>query len=216
MAYDVSKNKHNYYTSFSVGRENKESEGEMPNKTKSIIKHFTDVRDLADTNGFHGVIVVCEPTGGYEKVLLRIAKTYGFFVNYVNGEATSKAKVIESNDSGKNDEKDARVIHMLAKMGATLSCNIRSDEYGELKYHNAQYEDCSRDGARMKNRVNHLRECLFPDLGITSSQLYSKVVACVVDKYSLNPYLISEERYEDFRKSIEELYPRKMMTSSLD
>ena len=38
-------------------------------------------------------------------------------------KATSKAKVIESNDASKNDVKDARVIHMIATQGNTLKLN---------------------------------------------------------------------------------------------
>ena len=66
------------------------------------------MRSLAEQEGFHGVCVICEPTGGYEKLLLRKAREFGFFTEYVNGEATNKAKVIDSSNSGKNDQKDAR------------------------------------------------------------------------------------------------------------
>ena len=110
VAYDVSKYKHNFYTHFSITGQEMESEGEIPSSMKGVIHHFKELKKLQKTHNFHGVRIVCEPTGAYEKALIRKAQEFGFVTQYVSGEASNKAKVIESNDSGKNDIKDARVI----------------------------------------------------------------------------------------------------------
>lgn len=216
VAYDISKHKHNYYTSFYSGLEKRESEGVILNKTNALQKHFEELHALAKNEGFHGVRVVCEPTGGYEKRLLRKARENGFFTQYVNGEATNKAKVIESNDSGKNDVKDARVIHMLASMNRTLSCEERDDEYGQLKFYNAKYESLSTEGARKKCKISHLIEELFPDSRLKPRQIYSKIVGCVITEYGLNPYEINKLNLGDLLDRIEEPYGRMVGGSSLE
>lgn len=208
VAYDISKHKHNYFTSFYSGLEKRESEGVILNKTNALQMHFNELQVLAKNEGFHGVRVICEPTGGYEKRLLRKARENGFFTQYVNGEATNKAKVIESNDSGKNDEKDARVIHMLASMDRTLSCTERDDEYGQLKFYNAKYESLSVEGARKKCKISHLIEELFPDLRLKPQQVYSKLVGCIIEEYGLNPYVICKLSLGDLLEVIEKPYGR--------
>ena len=210
VAYDISKYKHNFYTHFTIDSESMESEGEIKSPMKSVISHFEDLVKLKETYNFHGVQIVCEPTGGYEKALLRKAREFGFLTQYVSGEATNKAKVIESNDSGKNDQKDARVIHMLAAQGKTLSCTESHDHYGELKFYNRKYEDLSLEAARRKNRINSLVEELFPDISITARQLYNKTMQCVIDTYKLNPYVIANLEWEVFLDVITACYGRKL------
>ena len=210
VAYDISKYKHNFYTHFTIDSESMESEGEIKSPMKSVISHFEDLVKLKETYNFHAVQIVCEPTGGYEKALLRKAREFGFLTQYVSGEATNKAKVIESNDSGKNDQKDARVIHMLATQGKTLSCTESHDHYGELKFYNRKYEDLSLEAARRKNRINSLVEELFPDISITPRQLYNKTMRCVIDNYKLNPYVIANLEWEVFLEVITASYRRKL------
>ena len=210
VAYDISKYKHNFYTHFTIGSESMESEGEIKSPVKTVISHFENLEKLKETYNFHGVLIVCEPTGGYEKSLLRKAREFGFLTQYVSGEASNKAKVIESNDSGKNDKKDARVIHMLATQGKTLTCTESHDIYGELKFYNRKYEDLSLEAARRKNRISSLVEELFPDISIRSKQLYNKTMKCVIETYKLNPYVIATLKWEVFLEAIRACYGRKL------
>lgn len=216
VAYDVSKNKHNYMTGFTKGENKFISEGEIENRTNDITTHLTTVNNIAKEHGFHFVRIVCEPTGGYEKVLLRKAREMGILTEYVNGEATSKAKVIESNDASKNDTKDSRVIHMIATHGNTLTCNERTDVYGKLKLLNGKYEDLSLEGAQLKNRISTTIEELFPDIQLTCRQFYSKLCSVVIDLYGLNPYKIIEDKWGTFVKKIEKKYKRKLGGKALE
>lgn len=217
VAYDVSKDKLNYFIKFNNKADDVcKTEGEIVNRAKRLEGHFAEVKSIADRHGYSGVCVVCEPTGGYEKKFLRMARTYGFFTKYVSGEATSKAKVIESNDAGKNDKKDSRVIFFLASNGKTLTCNARPAVYEHLNILNEHYEDLSNEGARLKNHISSIKEQLFPDLTLAANQLYSKVVSAVIQLYGLNPYKIAKVKWNVFIRKAEKAIGRKISGRSLE
>jgi transposase len=217
VAYDVSKAKLNYFSKFkNQTGDICEIEGEVINRVKRLQDHFSELRSIATNNDYQGVCIACEPTGGYEKKILQMGRRYGFFTKYVSGEATSKAKVIESNDAGKNDKKDARVIHFLAEQGKTLTCNGRTAVYEQLKILNGHYEDLSNQGANLKTHISAIQEQLFPDLNLASKQLYSNVVSAVILLYGLNPYKIAKEKWNKFVKKTEKITDRKICGSGLE
>ena len=133
VGYDISKFKHNYYSSFTSDKKVHEMEGVVGSSRKELNSHFTNLRQRATQYGFSIIQVACEPTGGYENTLTNLARVHGFEVKYVSGQATCKYKVIEANDSGKNDIKDARIIFSLASQGKTLVC--RALKKVILEYH---------------------------------------------------------------------------------
>jgi hypothetical protein len=216
VAYDVSKGKLNYFSKFNNSKgEVCELEDIVSNRVKHLERHFADLRTLAEENGFHGVCIACEPTGGYEKKFLKMGRRYGFFTQYVSGEATHKAKVIESNDSGKNDKKDARIIYFLASQGKTLTCDERTGSYEQLQTLNSHYEHLSLDGAKLKNRISSLQELLFPDLSLKPIQLYSKTVEAVITLYGLNPYKIATIKWNIFIRKVEKVIGHKLGDAGL-
>lgn len=216
VAYDVSKGKLNYFSKFYNPKgETCELEGIVSNRIKHLERHFSELKTVAENNKFNGICIACEPTGGYEEKFLKMGRQYGFFTQYVSGESTHKAKVIESNDSGKNDKKDARIIHFLASQGKTLTCNERSGNYEKLQALNNHYEHLSLDGAKFKNRINSLKERLFPDLSLTSKQLYSKIVEAVIMQYGLNPYKIAAVKWNTFIKKVEKIIGHKVGDKTL-
>jgi len=217
VAYDVAKNKINYFSKFKNPKGDIcQIEGIIVNRVKHLEQHFAQLRTIADENGFQGICLACEPTGGYEKKFLTMGRAGGFFTKYVSGEATHKAKVIESNDNSKNDKKDARIIHFLASQGKTLTCDERPGSYEQLQTLNNHYEDLSLDGTRVKNRINSIKELLFPDLSLESKQLYGKTVEAVVALYGLNPYKIANEKWNAFIKKVEKKIGHKVGSAGLD
>ena len=214
IAYDVAKYKHNYFTSFKNGNERLESEGVINSSTTAIKKHLAEIREIAEQHNFNMIRIVCEPTGGYEKKLLNLARCSGFFTEYVNGEATSKYKVIETNDSGKNDIKDARIIFSLAKQGKTLTCKEQEGLYAHLSFLNSKYEDVSLDLARVKNYFSSTVDAFFPDLKLTSDQLHSKICRSVIEVYSLNSHEIAQLKWNTFKNKITKEYGRKISGST--
>lgn len=85
--------------------------------------------------------MVCEPTGGYERKLLRTARRLGHTTAYVNSEHVAKASVIESGDTGKTDPMDARVISMIAKLDKAQQQWILAGEYLLLREVGQMHDD---------------------------------------------------------------------------
>jgi len=208
IGYDVAKFKHNFHSAFNKDGVTFTIEDEIGASTKQLHAHFQQIKDAAAKYGFSGVRVACEPTGGYEKNLLRVARSFGFYTEYVNGEATAKSKVIESNDSGKNDIKDARIIFDLASRDKTLSCNSAQGVYGHLKMLNGKYEDVSLELSRLKNRFSSVVDAFFPDLTLTSKQLHSRLCRAVIEQFGLNPYKVAHLDFDKFKQTAENSYSR--------
>jgi len=116
LAFDVSMDVVNLYTE--LGTESLELEFE--NRTDVLEQHLIDLKARARRLSYTRILVVAEATGGYQESLMRVACRLGLDPAWVNGEAVAKMRVVESNDSGKTDIKDPRVIHLVARMGKTL------------------------------------------------------------------------------------------------
>ena len=93
-----------------------ELDGEIPNRSDEIEEMLRRLAGYAEEKGLEGLLVICEPTGGYEDQLFETARRLGHETAYANGEHVSKASVIESGDPGKTDSMDARVIAMIGEM----------------------------------------------------------------------------------------------------
>ena len=98
-----------------------ELDGEIPNRGDEIEEMLRRLAGCAEEKGLEGLLVICEPTGGYEDQLFETARRLGHETAYANGEHVSKASVIESGDPGKTDSMDARVIAMIGEMDKTHS-----------------------------------------------------------------------------------------------
>ena len=210
VGYDISKYKHNFYSSFQNLNIKKVLEGIVDSSRKELLKHFSELKDFAENNGYTSIIVACEPTGGYENSFLKIARECGLEVKYVSGEATSKFKVIESNDSGKNDKKDARVIFSLATQEKTLVCRELEGNYAHLRGLNRNYEIMSKEKARAKNMFSGVVDKFFPDLRVKSNDYYNKTLRAIIIGFKLNPYKISALSLEEFESKVQVIYNRKL------
>lgn len=213
VSYDVSKFKNDYYSEFESKNDIYEIDGIVKNKTDELDKHLDDIEKIKVKHGFLQVKIVCEATGGYEKLLINRARKRNYLVEYVNGEATNKYKVIQSNDAGKNDKKDAQIIHSLAKDGKTIVCRLLPDEYQVLQYLNRKYEWISVDESRKKVNLSSAVEEIFPGLSIKAKEFYTVIIRVVIRVYGLNPYLIGNQEYEDFEKKLSTVYKRKICSS---
>lgn len=165
----------------------KAHQGNIPNRSEAILACLEQLKAEALRQGFGGVRIICEPTGGYERRLLRAARQLGCATALVNGEAVNKMQVVESNDTGKSDTKDPRTILLLAKWNKTLTDRPLTDEWLLLRELNARYDRLERDSTRCKNRIHKLLVCLFPDLSFKKDWLFeSRAAQAVVELYGLN------------------------------
>jgi transposase len=208
-AFDVSKAKLNWYTEepSATGRI-VEMEGLMANRTGAIRER---VKGLLEMSARHGrrLLVVCESTGGYERSLLRTARSLGSQTCYVSGEATHKLTVVESNDTGKNDPKDARVIYRVAMLRTALLTHRQDDPgYERLRELNAIYED--EDGllVQVRNQICGILQKLFCDFSFGNDVALGKTGRAFFVLYGLNPYRAAAAGQQAFLRSMKFALPR--------
>jgi len=152
----------------------------------------------ANSQGFRGLHIVCEPTGSYSNLLLKLAHQNGHTTAYVNGESVYKAKVIENNDNSKDDIKDPRIIFMLSKMGKEQTFRILPAEYKALRDLNRLYDVANSYRIEMKTRIHHLLIRLFSEFPMGKDFIYHHSGQMLFEEYSFSPWRIVEDSFEEF------------------
>jgi transposase len=112
ISVDVHKGSLNFF--FEGG--GREYSDECANRTTAIAKRLETYHQIAAEHGMKTLRIICEPTGQYHNKLFRMAREMGFFTCFVNAESVAKFRVIETNDTGKTDTKDPRVIRTLGQL----------------------------------------------------------------------------------------------------
>jgi transposase len=189
VSADVSKNTLSYYTE--IGEEAgevRQIEDEGKNSNQAVGDKLSAFEALAHGNGYAGLRVVCEPTGGFERRLLRLARQGGHQTAYVSAEAMNKLQVVQSNDRNKSDQKDPRTIHLLAKLGKTLTHRNLSGPWQLLRQHNVHYERLDAALVEAKNRAHRLLLELFCDLSFKKDFRFGPSGYKVLKAYGFNPY----------------------------
>ncbi len=208
VAYDVSKDKLNYYSevegkiSASNYRDFYAVQGVCKNGTLEIISNLNELKALSIKEGFSGIHIVCEPTGNYSNLLLRTARNLGNTTAYVGGEVVHKAKVIENNDNGKDDVKDPRIIYMLSKMGKELTYRTLAPEYKALRELNRLYDQINKRRSELRCRVHHYLVRLFPDFPMCKDFLFHTSGQTLNKLYGFNPGKISGESFKMFSRKM--------------
>jgi len=167
-----------------------ECEDACVNSTRQIEKQLQAFHQMAMEHGKKTLRIVCEPSGEYERKLLRTARRLGFLTAYVNTESVKKFRVIESNDTGKTDHKDPRVINSLAAQGKTIRHRILPPLYQALRKLGAMVEDEEITIVSLRGRIHRVLVELFCDYDFSKDFLYTASGAALVAKYGCNPYKI--------------------------
>jgi len=170
----------------------------VSNKTRTIKNHLLELEDISRKLGFKNIHIFCEPTGGYEKKLISVARKMNFKVSYVSGEATKKARIIESNDNSKSDIKDKHIILTLAQMSKILHCRQLPSVYSRLRLLGEYYDDAANSTMRIRTEISGVKLKLFPDFPFKCSYLYTKAGEVLIEKYGLNPFNITKYSWTSF------------------
>lgn len=190
LAFDVSKDKLDCYGEYAGGV----IEDCLPNKTGIIEQKLIAYAGLARSVELNGLYILVEPTGIYHRKLLRTARRLGHTTALVNVESVSKLKVVESNDTGKTDEKDPRVILMLWKLGKTLTDRVVRGEYLLLREYNRIHDVEEKELVRVRNRIHEYLMELFCDYSFKKDFLYGKLGRELMELYGCSPYRIVPPR----------------------
>lgn len=189
-------------------------EGGFCNRTGAIEKAIQEHEELAREWGLEGLLVVCEPSGGYEKQLLRLARMRGHGTAQVNGEWVSKLKVVESNDSGKTDHKDPRVMQLLVGLGKLQPLESVQEPYEQLRVLSRLYEAEDRRGIELRNELHQAIWQLFPDFPLKTGFWYTPAGAALVKLLGANPYRIAAMDFERFDRWLRKLGSRLRKATS--
>lgn len=183
------------------------------NKTVRIEKQLRAWRDIAESHGLPNIRVICEPTGIYDRKLLRTARRLGCLTTYVNTEAVAKYRVIETNEPGKTDTKDPFVIGSVAKQGKTIRIRTLPQEYTIMRKLGKIYDEQESQMVRTRVYLSQELQALFCDYDFGKDFLYSNSGRALIAKYHANPYRIVKAGQRRFRNAMKKAVPRIRRTT---
>ena len=179
----------------------------VANTTPAISSHVGTVRQLAAEHHLSGVVVACEPSGGYEQTLVAAARATRCTVVHVSGEQVAQLRKIESLDTGKTDVKDPRVIELAVRLGKSRPCRHLPPTYEELRLLTAAAGADERTRARTKQRIITTTLGLFPGYDIGPNRFFSRTGRAVIEAYSLSPAAIMRAGRIRFGRTIRRRVP---------
>lgn len=204
FAVDASWDKHNLYVVLQDGP----IEREFVSRTDVVEQELTVVRDRALRQGFTDLVLLCEPSGGCEQIVLKTARRLGFRTAWANAEAVSKLRLVESNDTGKTDLKDPRVIHLLAELGKAQKHRMLEVPYSPLRQWHKIYTEAEAGVVAAKSAIHNHRLQLFPDFSFKKDFLFGKSGWAVLEKFGFNPYRIIAAGRRRFERVMRKAAPR--------
>ena len=214
LAFDVSKARLNYRSDVpqSAGADGlrvvESVQGEVANRSRAVEGVLRAMTERAARAGYAGVHVLCEPSGGYEKQLLSLARHIGCRTSYVNGESVHKAKVIDHNDRGKSDQIDTGVMLTLAGMGKVQTHRVLPPLYQQLRLLGRFYSGADRKVKALKDELQFGIARLFVDFSGKAASVYSKWGRAVMEAYGYNPYRMVAGGYRRFYSQVRRHAPR--------
>ena len=182
--------------------ENDEITDTCNNSNRKISTQLSLFRKEAEKRGINNLRVVCEPTGLYDRKLLRTAHKMGIKTSYVNTENVCKYRQIETNDNSKTDTKDPHVIASLAEQGKLLKIRNLSPKYLTLRKLGAIAERFEVDIVRWKGYLHKNILEFFCEYDMDKDFLLSEVGEAFMKHYSCNPYRIVKGGYKRFEKKM--------------
>ncbi len=208
FAMDVSVDVHKDTLNFFFETKGKEYVDECPNRTTEIQKKLRGYHKIALEHGMKTLRIICEPTGEYQNKLFRIARKLGYMTSFVNAESVSKFRMVETNDNGKTDTKDPRVIRTLVKLDKTIKHRILDEEYLTLRKLNKVLDEEDDTKKEIRSRISSLMVELFCDYSFQKDFLYTNTGKALQHKYGCNPYRIVKAGYIRFSKAMKKAAPR--------
>jgi len=204
IAVDVHKDTLNFFFSL-AGREYRD---ECPNHTRSIEKRLSNYHGIAQEQDIQRLRLICEPTGDYQNKLLRTARRQGHLTCLVNAESVYKFRVVETNDTGKTDTKDPKVIATLGRLNKVIRHRMLNEDYLVLRKLGRIYDELESEITSLRCRIDRLLIELFCDFSFTKDFLYGKSGNVLIDRFGCNPYRIIDAGYEPFAATMRQAVPR--------
>ena len=199
FCFDVAKDKLNLFARVEQGDQLQTLEDELPNKTQAIEAMLHYGAMLSNQLERRHLRIVCEPSGGFEQKLLQTARRLGHKTALVSGEHVAKLKSVESNDTGKTDIKDPRVMEMIVRLGKAQRHRVLPPIYRRLRHLNRFYDAEEHQAAALRQRILALIRRLFPDYDKSPTWTFDNSGCALMNAYAFNPYQIVRAGYTRFQ-----------------
>ena len=187
LAADVSRSTLHLFSRFEHDGALLTVEDVVPNLTRPIEGTLRQVRTLAAEHGAPDVCVVCEASGGYERLLLAVAERLGLGTALVSGEQVGALTKLVSLDTAKTDKKDARLIHLAAASGRLQRHRRLPERYRLLRRLTSFHDDEVRLVAGLRTRLLQVLTELFPDYDRQAQFTFSKTGRVLLREGLLDP-----------------------------
>jgi transposase len=204
ISVDVHKDMLNFF--FEAG--NREYSDECQNRSAVIAGRLSAYHRIAMSQGIETLRIICEPTGEYHKKLFRTARNMGFSTGLVNAESVAKFRVIETNDTGKTDTKDPRVIRTLGRLDKVITDRMIGEDYMVLRKLGMMYDEGDQANTRLRCRIDRLLVELFCDYSFKKDFLYTPSGIALIEVYGCNPYRIVKAGFTRFSARMKKAAPR--------
>lgn len=174
------------------------------NRTKQVERQLERFHKVAIEKGKTTLRIVCEPSGEYDRILMRTAHRMGFHTSYVNTENVVKYRQIETNDTGKTDTKDPKVIASLAAQEKLMRVRHFDKEHLTLRKLSSIAEAEEINVIRLKVQLHKEIVNLFCEYDFKKDFLYTNSGRALVELYGCNPYKIVKTGFKRFEKKMRE------------
>lgn len=180
----------------------------ITNRTTIIEKTLDSYLKIALNAGRTNLRIICEPTGQYHNKLMRAARRKGCFTCFVNAEAVSKFRMVETNDTNKTDKKDPRVISTLGRLNKVIAHRQLEERYMVLRKLHKLYDDCDVSITQIRCRISRLLVELFCDYSFKKDFLYGNSGKALMKYFGCNPYRIVQGGKASFHRKMKKGAPR--------
>lgn len=202
LCFDVSKSTLNLFSQYVCNGRAFRIEDEIPNTTATIEHVLARAAGLAEEAGLAAVRVLAESTGGFERKLLDTARRLGHKTALISPEHVVQLKKVESNDTGKTDHKDPRVMHLVARLGKAQRHRPLPEIYRKLRRLTAYDDDEETTCAALRQRIHALIHELFPDYDKKADFTFGTTGAALMHAYAFDPFAILRAGYTRFERKM--------------
>ena len=162
----------------------------IDNRSEAIRSTLQQLQSDASNHGHAELQLVLEPTGVYDKLLLRIAQELGFDTRLVSGEDVAKMRQVIFGDPGKTDPRDPHAIEAVARHGRTSIVRQLSQVFALMRVWAKIYQDAENEIIEAKGRIHRALKLLFPDLAFSTDFIYSASGEAIMRCYGWSPHRI--------------------------
>lgn len=199
LCADVAKDHLDLFTRYHDGHRIRTRQERLDNTTDAIEAVLAHYASRAEQAYLDGLTVISEASGGYEQKLLRTARRLGHHTALVSPEHVAQLRKVETNDTGKTDHKDPRVIDLVARLGKTQRHRLLAEPYALLRRLTSDYDQDERSLCACKTRIHSLILDLFPDYNASAVFTFETTGRALMDAYAFDPYAIRRAGYRRFQ-----------------